>query len=207
MPSILASLSISSRFKFVQISTDHYYMDSTPVLHKETDAIILTNEYAISKYIGECFSQINKNSLVIRTNIVGVRSNLLKPTFVEWAIDSIYNDVPMNLYYDMFTSPIHVDHFSEFLDYLIVKDGCGVYNLSGREVVSKEQFIVKLFNKMHPSKGSLKAASSSVLSSDITRANSLGLNVTKAETKIGKCLPNIDDCIGKIILDMDEKKG
>ncbi len=207
VPAILSNLSLNFGFKFVQISTDHYYTGNSPVLHKETDTVFLVNEYARSKYIGECCSLTNKNVLVIRTNIVGMRNNLLKPTFLEWVIDSIYNSASINVFYDMFTSPIHVDHFSEFLDCLIVKDSCGIYNLSGRDVVSKEDFIIRLLKRMNLSNNLIEVTRSSVLNNGIARANSLGLDTSKSEHKIGKFLPSVDDCIEKIVLELNKKGG
>lgn len=191
--SIIAEYSRKSGSYFIQISTDHYYSGDGNLLHKETDEIKLLNEYARTKYCGEVFALSNPNSLVIRTNIVGFRKQE-SPTFVEWVINNLENNVPMTLFNDYYTSSIHVKQFAKILDDITSKKPVGILNVSARECFSKEKFIKSLALKLGYSLENSK--SDSVLNSGlVARAESLGLDVTKAENIVGYSFPDLNEVI------------
>ena len=72
--------------KFIHISTDHFYINDKNLLHKETDEIKIVNQYALSKRIGELNALKFSDSLVVRTNITGLRGKNSKPTFLNGCI-------------------------------------------------------------------------------------------------------------------------
>ena len=49
----------------------------------------ILNNYAKTKYEGELFAQKYSNSLILRTNITGIRENSNSATFLEWLLESI----------------------------------------------------------------------------------------------------------------------
>ena len=194
---ILADLSLRESFKLVYISTDHFFDENGRYAHKENDPIVLVNEYARTKYIGECFSGVNSASLILRTNIVGHRNKKDSPTFVEWAINSLINRIPMTLFDDVFTSSIHVDAFSKAMFELILKDISGIHNLASSEVSSKAEFIQSLADGLGikldwTTNGSGKMQNP-------PRAVSSGLDVTKTEELLGYKLPDLNETIKDIV--------
>ena len=88
---ILTNLAAANNFKYVYISTDGYFHGDINAKHSETANVLLLNEYARTKYIGEQFTLTNPEALVVRTNIVGFRGKE-EPTFVEWVINSLKNN-------------------------------------------------------------------------------------------------------------------
>jgi len=196
--SIIAEMALKTGIYFIQISTDHYYTGDCNIKHTEEHPIRLINEYARTKYAAERFALTNPNALVIRTNIVGFRNKIETPTFVEWAIKNIENNSPMTLFDDYFTSSIHVTQFSCALLDIIEKRPRGVLNLASREVFSKKTFICALAKNMGYPLTNVKIGSV-FDAGDASRAESLGLDVGKADTILVYELPNLDEVITSII--------
>lgn len=199
---ILSNLANQYNFKYVYVSTDGYFNGDARLKHSENSQILLLNEYARTKWAGECFSLTNKNSLIIRTNIVGFRGKKEQPTFVEWAIETLKSGSNMTLFDDYYTSSISVFHFSKSLLDLIEKDAKGIINLASREVSSKKEFIESLaktfgFSLENTSIGSVSSLATS------KRADSLGLDVSKAESLLGYRLPTLSEVIKQLKKEYD----
>lgn len=181
----------------VQISTDHYYVNEGLRQHAENDPVYLINEYARTKYAGECFALVSGNSLVVRTNIVGFRGRVHAPTFVEWALQGLREQSPITLFDDFYTSSIDVGHFSRAVFDLLPSRPVGVLNLASSVVKSKKEFVAALamavgLNVDHCDVGSVKTLSG------MRRAESLGLDVSKAEALLGYSLPDMGRVIDNL---------
>ena len=201
--SIIAEIARKAGIYYVQISTDHYYTGDCNIKHTEERPIQLINEYARTKYAAERFTLTNPNALVVRTNIVGFRNKIETPTFVEWAIQNIETNSPMTLFDDYFTSSIHVTQFSSALLDIIEKSPNGVLNLASREVFSKKTFICALAKKVGYALTNVKT-SSVFDASGASRAESLGLDVGKAEAILGYELPILDEVITSIVKEYED---
>lgn len=197
--SIISEIAAKKNLYFIQVSTDHYYTGDGNLKHNEDEPVRLLNEYARTKYAAEKFALTCPNSLVVRTNIVGFRNKEGEPTFVEWVIQNIENNSPMTLFYDYFTSSIHVKQFSSSLLDIIEKNPTGVLNLASREVASKEMFIKTLAKKMNIELTNSTRSSLIAAGGEIKRAESNGLDVNLAESILGYRLPALDDVITCIL--------
>lgn len=184
--------------KLVQISTDHYFTGDADLLHTEESPVRLLNEYARSKYAGEAFASTCPDSLILRTNLVGFRAWPDRPTFVEWAISSLASGQHITLFEDFYTSSLDVLSFSEALFDLIEQNANGLLNLAAHESASKAHFLLKLaqaleLSSMHCRMGSVRAIAG------VPRAESLGLDVSRAETLLGRSLPDTDAVIASLV--------
>lgn len=200
---LIAELCRKNGLYFIQISTDHYYAGDGDAKHKETHNVYLLNEYARTKYAAEMFALTYERSLVVRTNIVGFRGKPNQPTFVEWAIQTLKDQAPITLFNDFYTSSIDVLQFSEALFEVIDKQPVGILNLASRDVANKETFIKKIATKIGYSLAYAKIGS---VNDDniVVRADSLGLDVAKAEVIIGRPLPTLDGVIDHLITEYSE---
>jgi len=201
--SIIAEISLKTGIYFIQISTDHYYTGDCNMKHTEEHPIRLINEYGRTKYAAERFVLTNPNALVIRTNIVGFRNKIETPTFVEWAIQNIEHNSPMTLFDDYFISSIHVTQFSSALLDIIEKNRTGVLNLASREVFSKKAFICALAKKMGYPLTNVKTGRV-FDAGGASRAESLGLDVGKAEDILGYELPTLNEVITSIVEEYED---
>lgn len=188
---------------FVQISTDHYYANDEKVLHNEKNEIMLLNEYARTKYAGECFALTYNKSLVIRTNIVGFRNKKNEPTFIEWIISSLQAGEIITGYDDFYTSSIDVETFSDILMRLIRRKSTGILNVSSKDVASKYEFIYGIAQKLGKEQQVLKGTIKQI--QGVKRANSLGLDTTRLQRIIKDCeIPTTEQVLGRLIRQFEE---
>lgn len=194
LPALLADYCTAHRIKLVQVSTDHYFSGDANQLHDEQAPVTLLNEYARTKYAGEIFAALCPDSLILRTNLVGFRGWADKPTFVEWAIAALRGHRPMTLFADFHTSSIDVDHFASALFALLERDACGLMNVAARTPASKEEFVLKLARRFGLDAGCCRSGSVREIAGP-RRAESLALDVRRAESALGTALPDTDAVI------------
>jgi dTDP-4-dehydrorhamnose reductase len=173
----------------VQVSTDHYFTGDGDRLHDESSPVHLLNVYARTKFAGEAFAATCPRSLTARTNIVGFRGWKGRPTFCEWALAMLESGQDATLFDDFFTSSIDVGSFSHALLDLIQARAGGLINLACRETSSKAAFVRMLAERTGLSAGHCRTGSVRALAG-APRAESLGLDVSKAETVLGRKLPD-----------------
>jgi dTDP-4-dehydrorhamnose reductase len=184
--------------KLVQVSTDHYFTGDGPALHGEDSPVRLVNAYARSKFAGEAFAGTCPGSLILRTNLVGLRGWAGRPTFAEWAIAALLAGEPMILFEDFFTSSLDVAAFSAALFELVDRDAAGLINLAARDAVSKAVFVGKLARAFDLSTEQCRPGSLGSLPG-APRAESLGLDVGRAEHLLGRRLPDTDAVITSLL--------
>lgn len=202
---ILANLAKINMAYFVQVSTDHYFTGDRDKKHKEDSEVILLNEYARTKYAGEAYALTYKNSMVVRTNIVGFRGQVNSPTFIEWVLHSLEKKLPFTMFEDFYTSSIDVYTFSKVLMDLIAINYTGIINVGSSEVISKKEFIMMVAQKAGYNIDRAQIGSVINIADGIPRAESLGLDVSLAESILKYTLPHSSEVIDRLV--MEYKKG
>lgn len=197
---VFANYARSNNKYLVQISTDHYYSDRENILHDESSQVSLLNEYAKTKFAGECFALTAENSLVIRTNIVGFRGIETRPTFIEWALNSLKNKEDMQLFDNVYSSSIAVSQLSQILYDLVTRKAKGIFNIASRESVSKKDFILSLAHKFEFSSQYTRVISY-LPEEQLQRSTSMGLNVMKAERFLGYLMPDMEQVVNRLYSD------
>ena len=134
--------------------------------------------------------------LVVRTNILGFRG-WTKPTFTEWALDIILKDRPVTLFDDSFVSSIDVDHAAQSIFDLADHGAQGLFNIGSRDVYSKKRLIEELASRL--GRRLTQARTGSVSELPVRRAESLGLDVSKAESLLGYPMPDLPEVLDAII--------
>lgn len=202
--SIFADYTRQYGAKLVQISTDHFFSGDGSSLHDEQAQVLLLNEYARSKYCAEAMALATPGSLVVRTNIVGLRGWVGRPTFVEWLLGAFREHQEITLFDDYFTSSIDVFSFSDALLALMSLPLSGVINLAAHGSFSKLDFGLALANRLGFDEVSFAKGSVRSLSG-VARAESLGLNVMKAEEVLGRKLPGIHEVVSALAKNIQGK--
>ena len=187
--SVLANACRAAGAKLVQISTEHYYTGDGRALHDEAASPTFVNDYARTKYAGEAFALGNRDALVLRTNIAGFRGWEGRPTLVEWITKAAVGGAAVTLFDDAVGCTIDVRAASRATFDLCDKGAVGIYNLGSREVFTKGDFLCAVAEAIghplaNPSRGTIRAL-------DARRAESLGIDVAKAERTLGYPLPGL----------------
>lgn len=184
----------------LHISTDHFYTYGDNYPHKESDPIFCVNEYARHKLAAECFALNYSGSLVLRTSILG-RSTKGRRSLVDWAIESLEQQDPVELFYDAWTSSLDVKTFSKYaVELFLERSQKGLLNLASSEVYSKEQLIRKLADMLQIDHSKCLSGSIKRLSN---RPNCLGLDTSAAQKLLGKELPAMEEVCANLINNYD----
>lgn len=201
-PALLAELSVELGIGFVQISTDHFFTGDGPALHDESSRVRLLNEYARTKYAGEKLALTAPAALAVRTNIVGLRRWAHRQTFAEWALDALEKARPITLYDDFFTSSMHSRACAKTTLDLVAAGATGLVNVASSEVSSKRTFVEELARAagIDPP----RAATGSVSELAPRRAESLGLDVSRAQRILGRRLPGLRETVAAIVAEHED---
>lgn len=194
---VMAEYCHDAAIPLVQISTDHFFTGNGPQPHTELAPVALLNEYARTKYLGEGFACVAPLALVVRTNVTGLRGIASRPTFAEWAFDALERRAPITLFDDFYASTIDAPSFSRALLDLVDRGATGTINLAARTVASKWRFVHRLAKMMEITLDWDEAAS--VRSLAVPRAESLGLDVSRAERILGYALPDTDQVCRNLV--------
>ena len=180
---------------FVHISTDHFFNDKS-CFHNEEHPTVLLNNYAKTKYNAETgVKKHNKKSLIVRTNIIGFRGRTEK-SFFEWLLVALKEGEKINLYDNFYTSPISVNELGVVIIKCYQKKLTGIYNIASCEVISKYDFGIKMTNKFGYSAGGIsKSKVNNGAGSELKRALTLGLDVSKIENNLDIKMPTIDQTL------------
>ena len=205
LPGLLAPWCTANGVPWVQVSTDHYHCGTHNALHDENAAVQLPNEYARSKYAGEALALTSPQCLVLRTNIVGLRGWRGDPTFVEWACAMLQGAHAFTAYDDVWTSSIEVHQFTRAMFDLQAGGATGLYNLAASEATSKAQFIRALAASLGLSDRHVEVAHRPAHCSP-ARANAMGLDVRRAETRLGYRLPDAQTVIHALQRTIEERE-
>jgi dTDP-4-dehydrorhamnose reductase len=133
-----------AKTRMIHISTDHLFSGESS-FYDETSRANPINAYAQTKYLAEASVSSFENSVVIRTNFYGGRTSQ-KKSFSNWVYDELKAGNTINLFNDVFFTPISVCSLAENLELLMNSKLCGIYNVVGTERITKFTFAHLLAN-------------------------------------------------------------
>ena len=160
----LAKISKKLKIKFIHISTDHLF-GFNKSKNSERSAVTLVNNYAKTKYIAEQkVLTVYPKSLILRTNFFGISQK--KNSFAEKILKSLKNEKKINLFSDVFYTPMYIGDLSKFILILAKSNINGIYNISTDQKISKFEFGTKLAETFGLNKNL-------IINSSITKKSSL----------------------------------
>ena len=192
----LSKLSKKHNFKFIQISTDAFYLGRKFKLNRETDKLFAINNYAKTKLLAEKFVNKNRKSLIIRTNFTGREFKKDSKRFIDWIYRTIRKKNKIKLFHDMYISTIDVKTCAKTVIDLVLTNASGIYNLGTKDAVSKMEFAIKFSKKINK-----KLKYQGISCDDNTqtpRNKNLGLNVSKIEKKLNWKMINSNQAISNL---------
>ena len=148
-----------------------------------------------TKFAGEEFALAFPNALVVRTNMTG-RRGWKQPTFFEWAASSLRHRAPMALFDDYFTSTIDAASLAAAVFDLVERKAHGLLNVASRDVASKRSFVEALARALGIDPDWVTVTSVKTLS--VPRAESAGLDVSRAEEILGYALPDLGAVVASL---------
>lgn len=174
--------------KFIQVSTDHVY-DKEGISCEED--VVIKNNYARTKFEAEKIA-LSANALILRTNFFGRSLNPNRESFTDWIDRNIERqNFPLNLFNDVYFSPIHISTLSEIIIKLFKSYNSGVYNLGSKDGMSKAQFALEYSDVLKNDKSKIKLTSIDKMKFAAYRPKGMMMDISKFEKKFNIELPSL----------------
>jgi len=186
-----------NKFRFIQISTDQFYVNKSKIKYSEKDKLTLVNNYAFTKSIAESIVQLMDKYIIIRTNVIGKNRN---SNFLN-LFNKIKSKSDVISFYDYYTCSIHVDYFSKILEKLISKKQNGIFNLVSSNCLPKSDLIEFARKFYYGNKN--KIYYKSVDSLRVKRAKYCNLDTFKIEKLLNTKMPKYQKSIYKLLRDYE----
>ena len=178
------------RSKLIFISSDSVYSGKKP--HSENSKKKPLNFYGILKLKSENYiKKFCKNYFILRTTPVGFVGINNKKTFTSWIVDNIKDRISLNLFTDVFFSPISVNHLTREIEYIIKNDLKGIFNVSSSDSISKYEYAKKLCDRLNLDTSLLKKIKITNIKLYAKRNNIQVLNCSRYQKKFSRSLPSV----------------
>jgi dTDP-4-dehydrorhamnose reductase len=181
---------ISSKVYLIHFSTDHIYSGKGP--HKENKNVKFLNNYSKSKFLGEKIIN-HKNLCILRTNFFGKSIIRHRPSFSDWIYNEIKSNNKLDLFKDVYFSPISMKSLCKYLLIIFRKKIKGTYNIGSNQGMSKKDFAINFSKKLKLKKMKYNSISLSQSKLIVKRPKDMRMDCTKIEKKLGVKLNNLID--------------
>ena len=176
--------------KLVHISSDHIFSGQDQFSSESSKPSPLNN-YAITKHLAEIeVKNNNPSSLIIRTNFYGWGTDY-RYSFSDFIINNLRNNRKVNLFSDIFYSPILIDELVRSIHELLDQNNCGIFNVVGSERLSKLDFGLKVADSFGLSPSLINSITYSDQLNQVLRPRDMSLSNIKLLETLGRKIPNI----------------
>ena len=143
-------IELNKNIRIIFISSDAVFSEkkSSTVFLNENSQTKPLNYYGKLKLMSENEVLKNKKCTIIRCTPVGLNINKNKESFSEKIIKSLLEEKKINLFDDVFFTPISIWRLSREILSILQNNTYGVYNLSPNQKISKYEFGIRLSNKL-----------------------------------------------------------
>ena len=180
--------------RLIYISTDSVFDGEKQGSYSESDLIHPLNVYAQTKLMGEVAVKPMDAALVLRINIIGWTEKG-KTSFFEWILKDLINKIPINLFHDVYFSPLHVDDLSLIIGEIIDKPIFGLYHCASSNGISKYDFGKKIAEIFQLSDLNINRIGVNSAKFKASRPKNMTLNVKKISLALKYALPKAEDAI------------
>jgi len=177
--------------KLIHFSTDQIF-DGGNNFYSESSSTSPLNVYGKTKLKAEQFAtEYNPSSLIVRTNFFGCGPSF-RSSFTDFIYKNLQAGNKIELYKDIFFTPIYLQPLIDILESCFEKDLVGIYSICGSDRLSKYDFGIKFAKSIGCNKGLIKSVSINDHSHIAKRPYDMSLNTSKISSKIEANMPSID---------------
>lgn len=184
--STLTSLCEEFNIQLIHLSTD-FIFDGEHGPYNELDAPNPLSYYGQTKLQAE---EIIKNSpckwAILRTILVyGIISDKNRSNIVLWAKSGLEKGVPINVVNDQWRTPTLADDLADCCLLAVEKDAYGVYNASGKDMMSIAELVYRVADYWNLDKTLVREVSSDAIPYAAKRPVRTGFILDKAINELG----------------------
>lgn len=179
----IADICAENQIKMIYISTDSVFDGTSEEMYTEMDRVNPLNEYAKTKYKGELYTSRYERNLILRTNIYGLNIQH-KQSFGEWIVCALENGEELNMFEDIYFSPILVSDLAHIIGKCVEKDLRGLYHACGTGVISKYDFGVATKKIFAIETGKINRTTSESVNFEALRPKNMGMSNRKISEEL-----------------------
>ena len=169
--------------KLVFFSSDQVF-DGTKGRYSEEDELSPLNTYGKQKAMAEEIITDNlENWLILRASHIYAWSPG-SDNFISWVIDELKSGREIQISYDQFVTPIHVENFVDIVIKLLERDRRGIYHVGEGECLTKYEFVKRIKETFRFDEAIIKPISSEALNQDTVRPKNNCLDLTKIQGEL-----------------------
>lgn len=189
----MVSLAEKHKAKLIYISTGSIFSGEKGN-YKEDAVPEPKNFYSLTKLIGEEAVLAYEKGIVVRVMPIGIHSiGRPQANYMEWLVDAIYNNQPINLFSDVYINAISVESLVKMLLKIPKVLDRGVLHVGSRDRLSKADIGLAVIAKFPNFSGEVKLVSVGDMPAGFApRPREMWFNVDKA-IKLGLKMPNLKD--------------
>jgi len=191
---VIANYLDTNNGRLIYISTDSVFDGEKQSAYRESDLVSPLNVYAKTKLMGESLVLSMKKGLVLRVNIVGCTGKN-RVSFAEWMFNCLNDNIPMNLFYDVYFSPLNVYSLSVIIKKLINRPIYGLYHCASRDSISKYDFGMKMAEIFQLDSSNINKTSVNSVDFMAPRPKQMALNIDKISNDLKHVFPSAVDAI------------
>ena len=180
--------------RLIYISTDSVFDGKKQGSYRESDTVSPLNVYAKTKLMGEKPVNSMNNGLVLRTNIVGLVQEH-NTSFAGWILKGLIDGDPLNLFYDVYFSPLSVHDLSLIIEKIIDNPIFGLYHCASRDSISKYDFGKEMAKIFRLPDLNLNKISVDSLEFNASRPKNMALNIKEISSVLEYDFPSAIDAI------------
>lgn len=185
-----------SKAHIIHLSTDQVY--GTEVLSSKESNVFISNIYGLSKMAGE--HVLNSTpSTIIRTNFLGKSIVNGRESLSDWAIRKTIDEIKINLFQDIFFSPLSINSLLKYIEMVMNKPITGTFNLGSQDILSKADLIILILKGMGLSTKNTSLINSSEIDFPAKRPLNMGMDSSLFEKRYNVKLPTIEVEVKKIL--------
>ncbi|MFN0159375.1 MAG: dTDP-4-dehydrorhamnose reductase [Bacteroidota bacterium] len=179
--------------RIIHVSTD-YIFDGKSGPYSENDRPEPLNYYGKSKLASE--NSLRTSGLphmIARTIVLYGYGSGVKSNFALWLIGQLEQKLPVRVVDDQFGNPTLVDDLAYGIVSAIELGRTGVYNIAGREIISRYEFALRLARVFDFDERLITPIQTSQLKQPAVRPLKSGLITLKAELELGIKPSTVED--------------
>tara|TARA_B100000963_G_scaffold60279_1_gene48215 strand:+ start:6139 stop:7035 length:897 start_codon:yes stop_codon:yes gene_type:complete len=170
----------------IHISSD-FIFDGENGPYKENDHANPLSYYGLSKLKSEqVLQKSNCKWAILRTIILyGTAENLQRNNIVLWGRKALKEGQNLNIIDDQFRSPTLAEDLAQVCNLVIEKKATGIYNASGKDIMSIYEMVVRMANFYKCDKTLVNKISSATLNQKAKRPPKTGFILDKSIKELG----------------------
>lgn len=168
----------------IHISTD-YIFDGKKGPYSENDKPCPISYYGRTKLAAE--NSIRTSGVrytIIRTNVLYGPAKFGRPDFVKWVINSLREGKEIKIVTDQYNNPTYIDDLVDAIHKIILFKKEGIYNIAGKEIISRYDFTLKIADYFDLNKKLIKPVLTQELNQSAPRPLKSGLIILKAMVEL-----------------------